>query len=199
MSESLSNYWIALHNTERLAFHATLYAWAAAQIPSGRVLDLGCEYGFGTMLMAKTNAHLQVFGLDLDLAAMQYSRNIPCLQRIPRVNAEASLLPVASESLSGVFLINILHLVEEAGAILSEVRRVLRVGGAAIMSIPGEDLEGNEYNRHRLTQKLEFELQALFSQVMYPDTICGSIPSFPPQGFRVDQQTSTWIAFCQKH
>jgi SAM-dependent methyltransferase len=199
MNTGLSKYWMALHNTERLALHATIYTWAAGQTPPGRVLDLGCEYGFGSLLIAETNPTLQVLGLDLDLTAIRYTQNIPSEDRIPRVNADASKLPIASESFSGVYLINLLHMVEDPCSVLSEVRRALMVGGVAIISIPREDPGEVEYCRSRFIRDLESEIHTLFSHVIYPYEICGQIPSFPARSFLVNQQVSSWIALCRKY
>jgi SAM-dependent methyltransferase len=198
INASLSNYWTAMHSTERLALHATIYTWAAGQTPPGRVLDLGCEYGFGSLLITETNPELQVLGVDLDLTAIQYSRNIPFKERIPRVNADAFKLPIATDSLSGVYLVNLLHLVKEPGSVLLEVRRALKAGGVAIMSIPRGDPGETGLSSFRFIQDLELEINALFSQVMYPQEIYGQIPSFPPQFFPISQQDLTWVAFCRK-
>lgn len=199
MNTSLSSYWMALHDTEHLALHATIYTWAAAQIAPGQVLDLGCEYGFGSLLIRETNPSLQVLGLDLDLAAIRYSQGLGFMQRIPRVNADASKLPLASGSLSGVYLINLLHMTEEPNSVLSEAERVLQVGGAAIISIPREDLGPAGYSSSRFIQQMEVEINARFSRVMYPRRICGQLPSFPPQSFLLDQRASTWVAICRKN
>jgi SAM-dependent methyltransferase len=198
INAGLSHYWTALHDTERLALHAILYTWAAGQTLPGRVIDLGCEYGFGSLLLAETNPMLQVLGLDLDLAALQYSQNLLINPGHYQVNADASKLPIASQSLSGAYLINLLHMVKEPGRVLSEVRRTLKVGGVAIISIPGEDPGKTGLSSLRLIQDLEFELNELFSQVVYPQEIYGQIPSFPPQSFPIGQQDSSWVACCRK-
>jgi SAM-dependent methyltransferase len=193
-----SNYWTAIHDAQRLALHATIYTWAADQTPPGWVLDLGCEYGFGSLLLAETNPMLQVLGLDLDLAALQYSQNLLINPGRYQLNADASMLPIASESLSGAYLINILHMVKEPGQVLSEVRRTLKAGGVAIISIPGEDPGKTGVGSSRLIQDLEAELRELFFQVMYPQEIYGQIPSFPPKSFPIGQQASSWVACCWK-
>jgi len=198
INASLSNYWTAMHSTKRLALQATIYTWAAGQTPPGRVLDLGCEYGFGSLLITETNPELQVLGVDLDLTAIQYSQNIPFKERIPRVNADAFKLPIATDSLRGVYLVNLLHLVKEPGSVLLEVRRALKAGGVAIMSIPWGDPGETGLSSSRFIQDLELEINALFSQVMYPQEIYGQIPSFPPQSFPISQQDLTWVAFCRK-
>ena len=178
--------------------HAAIYTWAAVQMRPGWVLDLGCEYGFGSLLIAEANPEVQVLGLDLDFSALGYSQGLPFKEKFPWVNASAHKLPVASGSLSGVYLINLLHLVENTAAILSEARRALRSGGLAVLSIPragsGETAQDNSRIEH-----LELEINAQFPEVIYPNKICGKVPCFPPQTFLLDQQASAWIACCRKN
>lgn len=180
-----------MHDTQRLALHATIYTWAADQTPPGWVLDLGCEYGFGSLLIAQTNPKLQVLGMDLDLAAIQYSQHLSFHASIPCLNADAANLPIAAGSLSGIYLINLLHWVREPGRVLSEVQRALKIGGIAVISIP---LMG----AGELVQELKTEIEARFSRVTFPQEIYGQIPSYPPQSFLIDQQHCTWIALCRK-
>jgi ubiquinone/menaquinone biosynthesis C-methylase UbiE len=166
----------------------------------GWVLDLGCEYGFGSLLIAETNPNLQVLGMDLDFSALGYSQGImPSNEKIPWINASGHKLPIASESFSGVYLINLLHLVEDMTAVLSEARRALKSEGVAILSIPQNDSLETGQSRFPLIKQLELEINDLFSEVVYPNKICGQLPSFPPQTFLLDKQASTWIAFCRKN
>jgi SAM-dependent methyltransferase len=165
----------------------------------GWVLDLGCEYGFGSLLIAETNPKLQVLGMDLDFSALGYSQGVPYKEKIPWVNASGHKLPIASESFSGVYLINLLHLVEDAVAVLSEARRALKSDGVAILSIPQNDSQESGQRRSPLIKQLELEINDLFSEVTYPNKICGQLPSFPSQTFLLDQQASPWIAFCRKN
>ena len=195
VGESVSKYWTALQNTKRLALHATIYTWAASQTPPGWVLDLGCEYGFGSLLIAQTNPKLQVLGMDLYLASVQYAQQLPFDTKIPLVNADAAHLPVATETFSGIYLINLLHLVKEPGRVLSEVQRALRSGGVAMIGI---HLDENRSSTLKLVQQLELEIETRFAQVTYPQEIYGQIPSFPSQSFVINQEDSTWVALCRK-
>ena len=188
-----------MHDTERLALHAAVYTWAAVQMQPGWVLDLGCEYGFGSLLIAEANPGVQVLGLDLDFSALGYSQGLPFKEGIPWVNAGAHELPVASGSLSGIFLINLLHLVENAAAVLSEARRALRSGGLAVLSIPWIGSREIVQDTSQRIEQLEAEINAQFLEVIYPNKICGQLPSFPPQTFLLDQQASTWVACCRKN
>jgi SAM-dependent methyltransferase len=194
-----SKFWRALHDTERLALHATIYNWSARQIQPGWVLDLGCEYGIGSLLITEANPKLSVLGIDLDFPALCYSQGIPYKETIPWVNASGYKLPIASESLTGICLINLLHRVKNTDAVLSEAWRVLRSGGAAVLSLPPNDYLEKGQCRSFLIKQLGSEMEDLFSEVIYPNEIFGQFPSFPPQSFVLDKQASPWIAFCRKN
>jgi len=197
-SAGISGFWRILHDTERLALHAALYTWPAGQIPPGWVLDLGSECGFGSLLIAETNPSLRVLGIDLDLPALRYSQSIDFHERTSRVNANAFKLPVASESFSGIYVINLFHMLEEPCRVLFEVWRALKSGGMAIVSIPREDSgEAGPCNSQPIGQ-LALRIADLFSDVICPDEICGQLPSFPPQSFRLDERASAWVALCRK-
>jgi SAM-dependent methyltransferase len=198
MNANISTYWTALHASQRLALHASIYTWAAEETPPGWVLDVGCEYGFGSLLIAQANTRLQVLELDIDLAAVQYTQHFPFRIRGPRVNADASDLPLVTEGFTGIYLINLLHLVKEPIHILTEVKRALRPGGVAVLSVPLEGLSKTTCGSSKLIQEVESEINRLFSVVIYPREIHGHVPSFPPQSFRLDQHKSIWIALCRK-
>lgn len=190
--------WRAIHDTEKLAVHAALYTWPARQIQAGWVLDLGSEYGFGSLLITETNPELHTLGIDLDMAALRYSRTLPHNGRIWRVNANAFELPIASESLSGIYVISLLHMVETPCRVLFELWRSLKPGGIAIISIPWEELgESGLRNSHPLGQ-LALRIADLFSEVICPDQIHGELAGFPPELLALDQGASNWVAFCRK-
>lgn len=188
-----------MHDTERLALHATIYTWAARQIQPGWVLDLACEYGIGSLLIAETNPKLSVLGMDLDLPALGYSLGIPDKKKIPWVNASGYKLPIASESLTGICLINLLHLVENTTAVMLEASRTLKPGGVAVLSLPQADSWEKGQSRSPLIKQLSLEMECLFSEVIYPNEIYGQLPSYPPQTFVLEKLVSPWIAFCRKN
>lgn len=191
------NFWKVLHDSPRLTLHATLYTWAAKYMQAGWVVDLGCEYGFGSLLIAETNPKLHVLGIDLDFSALCYSQDIPGKEMIPWINASGFKLPIASGSISGVYLINLLHLMGESAFTLSEVQRVLKPKGMAVVSVPQFDTPETGQQRSRLINQLTKELNDWFPEVICPNIIRGQIPSFPPQTYRLDQTASIWTAICR--
>lgn len=198
VKEDQSKFWEALCDTECLALHATIYTWPAEQIPPGWVLDVGCEYGFGSLLIAGANPSLRIAGVDVDLPALRYSHETLFDARTLRVNGDGFRLPVASASMSGIYLINLLHLVPGPVGILSEVWRALTREGVAIISVPREPpADGGPFGGGCIDQ-LADQARVFFADVVCPVEIRGHLPSFPAQSFRLDGTTSPWIALCRK-
>ncbi len=198
INEGPTKFWKAFHDSDRFALHATIYTWAAEMIPPGLVLDLGCEYGFGSLLVTETNPQVRVLAIDNEFPVLRYALKIHGNRPIRRVNADAMNLPMPCDSFIGIYLINLLHLVDEPGNALSEVKRVLKPGGMAVISIPEETFFRSGQSRPRLIRQLEVEINRQFSNVTYPKKICGRMPSFPSRVFSIRPEVSTWIALCWK-
>src|SRR5512142_996385 len=176
--------WKTLQENERLALHAALYTWPARQIQPGWVLDLGSEYGVGSLLIAQSNPGLQVLSADVDRAALRYSREMAATGRVARVESNALGLPLARASLTGIYIINLLHLLHEPGDALREAWRVLRPGGLAVVSVPRGSLAGDEHNGARLIEQIRSILEEQFSSSDFPEEICGRSGRFPARQFR---------------
>lgn len=100
---------------------------------AGLVLDGGCGPGFDA-------AQLRAWGyraiaLDLSLAMMQAGR--PSAPAVPFTQGDLRRLPFADGALAGVWLLaSLLHLDRADTAVaLNEVRRVIRPGGVAFVSV----------------------------------------------------------------
>ncbi|HWE35883.1 MAG TPA: class I SAM-dependent methyltransferase [Isosphaeraceae bacterium] len=96
---------------------------ALRPVDGGRVLDLGC--GKGRFAQRLQGEGFDVVGLDLSAAMLAAAGDLP------RVRGSARRLPFASGSFDGVIAIEMFeHLHPDSiGAVLAEVRRVLRPGG----------------------------------------------------------------------
>ncbi len=178
--------------------HATLYAWAAKQLQSGRVLDVGCEYGFGSALAAESNPGVQVLGMDLDYAALRYSKKNLFIEELPLVNADVNNIPFYAETFSGVFLINLLHLVEEPERVLLDTCRILKTRGAAFISVPMDHRGMSVENQSKYIKQLELLINDYFSEVVYPDRIFGQLPSYSSRSFQLAHEDSLWLVMCRK-
>lgn len=125
---------------------------AIGGVPVGRALDLGCGAARGLAPYAR-----EIVGLDLDGA----EHALPGLGGA-RVAGKALALPFADRAFDLLTAFDVLERVADEEQALAEVRRVLRPGGLAVLSVPAYDWlhahqEGDvrRYTRARIRRALE--------------------------------------------
>ncbi len=97
----------------------------------GRVLDVGCAFGYGTALVARRH---EVRGVDASIAFVERAwRRYP---GIPFEVARAESLPFPDACFNAVLLLDVLEHVRREQPVLEEIARVLRPGGKLILSVP---------------------------------------------------------------
>ncbi|MGE3817853.1 MAG: class I SAM-dependent methyltransferase [Isosphaeraceae bacterium] len=99
------------------------------------VLDVGCAFGYGTVaIVAGTESHRWIVGVERD------QRNVEiAAERYPwlsMVRADARSLPFLDGTIDAVVSLDVLEHLDDPMAVVEEVRRVLRPGGAFIVSVP---------------------------------------------------------------
>ncbi len=98
----------------------------------GRVLDLGCAFGFATRLLKRSG--YDAVGVDVSPAYIARARRADPRGDYRLANASATGLPAAS--FDGALFLDVLeHLADERGAI-AELARTLKPGGALALSVP---------------------------------------------------------------
>src|SRR5947209_2834890 len=113
---------------------------AIALLPfrKGRVLDLGCAFGFATLRLARKG--YETVGVDSSVRYIAWAK-----QRHPQgqyLLASAEALPLADASFEGVLLLDVLEHVVDERVVMREVWRVLKPGGTLILSVPHRGLLG---------------------------------------------------------
>lgn len=194
----LDAYWQALRTDRRLATHAAVYAWAAELFKPGWALDAGCEVGFGSALLAQANPRLRVVGCDLSFEALAFARDLLAGSGVRLFEAAANALPLPAGSLSGVCLINLLHLVPDPEAVLQEAYRALRTGGRLVVSLPlGDDLPPawRAGTVARLTDSLA---GAGFAGIAFPESISSRLPILPATRWKVGAGTPLLVGVCTR-
>ena len=94
-----------------------------------RLLDVGC--GTGGLLRALAHRG-ELVGIDRAECALTYCRE----RGLAVVRTDASTLPFAAGTFDGCVLMDVLEHLDDELPVLHQVRRVLRPGGVAIISVP---------------------------------------------------------------
>jgi ubiquinone/menaquinone biosynthesis C-methylase UbiE len=139
-------------NRVDLEIHRRIYQWAAHQFDPGWVLDVGSELGVGMGLMQAENPDLKLIGCDVNGSNLKESKSFMAGSALEMIQADGARLPHPTEFLTGICLINILHLVKEPEAILRETWRSLRYGGRVAVFVDLSKLpvrwEANQLGTH---------------------------------------------------
>jgi ubiquinone/menaquinone biosynthesis C-methylase UbiE len=95
------------------------------------VLDIGCGTGWLAAGLTRALSGLQVNGVDLSQGMLEQARAAGAW---PLLRADAQRLPLATASVDLVVTRGVLHHLPDVPAALAEWRRVLRPGGAVILT-----------------------------------------------------------------
>lgn len=118
------NYWFRRHEV--------VYRQLAARCVDRDVLEAGCGEGYGADLIA--DVARRVIGLDYDEATVAHVG-----ARYPRIemhHGNLAELPLPDESVDVVVNFQVIEHLWDQGQFIAECRRVLRPGGALLISTP---------------------------------------------------------------
>ncbi len=102
----------------------------------GRVLDLGCAFGFATQQLARRG--YETVGVDASPAYIARARRAHPQGMYLLASAEA--VPLPDHSFDGVLFLDVLEHVRDERAALAEIARLLKPGGTLIVSVPHRGL-----------------------------------------------------------
>lgn len=110
-----------------------LDALAAALPGPGRFLEIGCGTGFVLEGIAAARPDLDVAGSEIAAGALGFAAGR--VGRAALVQMDARAIPFAAE-FDGIGLFDVLEHIPEDRAVLAEVHRALKPGGALIITVP---------------------------------------------------------------
>lgn len=110
---------------------------AARLLPAdaARVLDLGCAFGFGTRRIAGGR-----LAVGIDVSAEYIARAARAGGGARYLRAAGDALPFRDAAFDAVVCLDVLEHVPDEAGVIAEVWRVLRPGGAFILSVPHRGL-----------------------------------------------------------
>lgn len=116
----------------------TVFEWIQPT-DSMTILDLPCGRGF-YLKMLRHATRSRLVGADLDPFVLRLARaNVAGLPGISLHHASAYALPYADATFDAVILSELLEHLDDDVAALREVKRVLRPGGVAVITVPNAD------------------------------------------------------------
>ncbi|MES1225296.1 MAG: methyltransferase domain-containing protein, partial [Bacteroidota bacterium] len=122
---------------DEIAFEHLHRYYNALKLVKGKiVLDIACGEGYGTKILSK-NAN-KVFGVDIDSASIDHAKKTYRENNIEFICGSVKNIPLADNSVDVVVSFETIeHIDEETqNNFLAEIKRVLKKGGALIISTP---------------------------------------------------------------
>ena len=170
--------------------HVARYVFAARLAGGRRVLDAGCGSGYGAAMLARTAR--EVLGIDISQPAIDFAREHYRVANLRFERASCLEIPAADGSFDLVAGFEIIEHLEEWGAFLREVRRVVVPEGYFVVSTPNRlyyqearaDLGPNPFHVHEFEyQEFRSELEAVFPKVaMYVENHTNAMTFTPAEG-----------------
>jgi len=152
----------------RIAYeHVARYRLAMEHARGKDVLDLACGEGYGSALLATVAK--TVVGVDVDTMTVEHAvhRYAPGATNLVYVRAPAHVTGLGDASFDLVVSFETLEHLVEHDEMMAEVKRVLRPGGALIISSPNKaiytDRDGMR-NPHHLRELYLDEFRALLAR-----------------------------------
>lgn len=114
----------------------TIIPFFVEHIPTGKVIDLGCGDGYGSLKLAR--AGFKVVGLDLSeemiTEAAEKTQN---QDNLSFIQGDLTVLPFESEEMDSIMAINSIEWTERPLDALNEIKRILKPGGYGCFAILG--------------------------------------------------------------
>jgi SAM-dependent methyltransferase len=168
--------------------HLSAYELASRLVRGKRVLDFGCNNGYGTALLAPTAHH--IVGIDVSPSALMSARKQFRGQALNLVRIDGQKLPFVDCSFDVVLSFQVLEHIPDYPPYLSEIRRVLSPEGIFILTTPNarQRLEPGQspWNQFHVHEFVAEELRELLSQ-WFPHAHVSGLTA-QPEMYEVEQR-----------
>lgn len=144
-----------------------------SEFATGKVLDLGCNVGYGSAELATSGA--EVFGVDVSEKAITKARSIAYKSGVSFSVIDGKKLPFPNAYFDLVVSCQVIEHIVDVSEYLSEIRRVLTHDGIVIFSTPNREIRLDKdmkpWNSFHVT---EYDANGL-SQVLSPHFVFCSV------------------------
>jgi SAM-dependent methyltransferase len=124
----------SLSHPIELLTRGAILSHLGALSPAATLIEIGCSTGHLLQDLRATHPSVRLIGLDLILSGLRKARATQ--PDVVLAQADACHLPIADSSADAVLSVNLLEHVPDDMMALSEIRRVLRPGGKAVLVVP---------------------------------------------------------------
>lgn len=120
--------------------HMAAYKVALRYVYGKHVLDLGCGTGYGSHFLAGFGA-ASVVAADIDQTALDYAKSNYAHPNIKHMQVNGNdPLPFEDGSFDFVFCSQVIEHIVKPGALMKEIRRVLKKGCFCLITAPNKEL-----------------------------------------------------------
>jgi ubiquinone/menaquinone biosynthesis C-methylase UbiE len=161
-----------IFNQQRREFHLDRYRFAATRVKGKRVLDCACGTGYGVRVLRELGGAGYVIGVDIEARAVEYASKNHRSGSAEFICSSGDCLALSDASVDVITSFETMEHVPDDSSLLEEFYRVLRPGGALIISTPNQwpivdaPYHVREYDRAAFLKVLEprFECVELYNQ-----------------------------------
>jgi SAM-dependent methyltransferase len=154
--------------------HLARYKLASCYIKEKRVLDSGCGTGYGSYFFARNGA-LEVYGIDISGEAIDFCTHHYSAPNLFFKKADAAKLDFMDEYFDIICAFEVIEHIEDINRFIIQSKRVLKKGGALIISTPNKNFQSEEskdpsnpyHVREYYFEDFKFLLNAYFEQVEF--------------------------------
>jgi SAM-dependent methyltransferase len=114
--------------------HEKPYHWAAERVNGQPVLEIGCNTGYGTEILARQAGH--VFGLDVNPEAIRVARMNHSMPNIEYRLTEGTAIPALDPKPRFAVFFQLLEHIRDPLFFLTEIRSSLTEDGSIILTTP---------------------------------------------------------------
>lgn len=106
----------------------------------GRILDIGCADGTFTKVILEKSLARKIIAIDALASSIAYAtRRFARSKKLSFRVADAHNLPFKDKEFDAIFCLETMEHVEDPKKVISEIHRVLKDGGHAIVLVPSEN------------------------------------------------------------